>query len=482
VDRIRNEGENPSDLGLQKPAQKFRQLADWIPVSIAIFDLDMHYLDLSQGWRDDCQIGDRNVIGLSHYEVFPDLPERWKDVHRRCLAGATERNESDAFLRPDGTSGWIRWEVRPWRDDSGNIGGIVIWDEDITARKQAELFVQQEGERRYRAAVANSQVTVWEQDLQLRYTWLYNPKLGYAVNEVIGKTDAELMDSTHAKELESLKRRVLETGQSIREDVAAGRYQRVGYYDLSIDPIHDASGQIVGISCAATDITERRQVGEALRILVSEKEGLLKEVHHRVKNNLQVITSLLRLESRRSAVANTKAVLDDMQARIRTMALLHESLYRSGTHASVDLGSYLRELSTQAFETQSMNSGAVLLKLNLGSLQVSMDQAIPIGLLTNELISNSLKHGFPEGATGQISIDLQPLDTANQWRVRVSDTGVGLPENFEEKRKNSLGLALVTDLARQIGGELSIQPNQDKGVAFSLDFQALEPAPLLSPA
>jgi two-component sensor histidine kinase len=196
---------------------------------------------------------------------------------------------------------------------------------------------------------------------------------------------------------------------------------------------------------------------------------------------MQVITSLLRMEGRRSVVSDTKAVLGEMQARIRAMALLHESLYRTGTFASVDLGSYLKQLATQAFQTVVTDTDTIELKLNLGSVQVGMDQAIPCGLLLNELISNSLKHGFPVGVTGHVSIDLRPLDTANEWQLRLCDTGIGLPENFEEKRKNSLGLQLVGDLARQIGGELQITPNADRGVAFAVNFQVIEPAPLVMP-
>ena len=244
----------------------------------------------------------------------------------------------------------------------------------------------------------------------------------------------------------------------------------------------DANGKPTNIRGFDWDITERKLAEHALQAALKEKTALLKEVHHRVKNNMQVITSLLRLESGRSTVDNTKAVLGDMQARIRAMALLHESLYRTGTFASVDLGSYVRQLSTQSFQTQSPNAGTVQLALNVGSVQVGMDQAIPCGLLINELISNCLKHGFPTGVAGHVSIDLQPLDAPSQWRLRVSDTGVGLPENFEDKRKNSLGLQLATDLARQIGGALEIEPNQDKGVAFTVNFPAMEPAPLVMPA
>jgi two-component sensor histidine kinase len=171
-----------------------------------------------------------------------------------------------------------------------------------------------------------------------------------------------------------------------------------------------------------------------------------------------------------------------VQGRICTMALLHELLYRSGTLASIDLGSYLRQLSMQAFRTQSTHSYAVKLELNLGSVQVGMDQAVSCGLLVNELISNCLKHGFPDGASGQVNIELQPLDIESHWRLRVCDTGVGLPENFEEKRNNSLGLQLAGDLAKQIGGNLTFAPNQGKGVSFIVNFKALAPVPLVMPA
>ena len=117
------------------------------------------------------------------------------------------------------------------------------------------------------------------------------------------------------------------------------------------------------------------------------------------------------------------------------------------------------------------------MELDLGSMQVGMRQAIPFGLLVNELISNCLKHAFPPGVSGSVMIGLQPLDTAQQWRLRVSDTGAGLPEDFEEKRRNSLGLQLADDLARQIGGALEITTHQEKGVTFAVNFKALTPEP-----
>jgi two-component sensor histidine kinase len=242
-------------------------------------------------------------------------------------------------------------------------------------------------------------------------------------------------------------------------------------------------GELLQAKKQAESALERLQISEvALKQSLRDKEALIMEVHHRVKNNLQVITSLLRLESGRSEVAVVKAVLGDMQSRIRTMSMLHESLYRSGTSASVELGSYLRKLSTQAFQSQAASSDAVRLELHLESVLVSMDQAVTCGLLVNELISNCFKHGFPAELSGFISVNLQQLDTDAQWCLRVSDSGVGLPENFEDKRKKSLGLQLVADLVRQIGGKLTITPNLEKGVTFAVNFNVIQPGPVVMAA
>ena len=214
-----------------------------------------------------------------------------------------------------------------------------------------------------------------------------------------------------------------------------------------------------------TDITERKQVDQALQTSLQEKVALLNEVHHRVKNNLQVITSLLRLEAGRSSQPDTRAVLQEMQGRIRVMALLHETLYRAGTFASVDLGGYLKQLATQAFRAQS--SGAVRLSLQLDTVQVTMDQATPCGLLVNELVSNALKHAFPVGQGGEIQVALHAehasAGLASRWCLRVSDNGVGLPADFEVRRMSSLGLQLATDLARQLGGTLDISAPSGPG-------------------
>jgi PAS domain S-box-containing protein len=219
------------------------------------------------------------------------------------------------------------------------------------------------------------------------------------------------------------------------------------------------------------DVTDRKKADEAIHRSLREKEALLKEVHHRVKNNLQVITSLLRMEARRSDHVLTKAVLQEMQGRIRSMALLHETLYRAGNFARVELAGYVKQLATQLFRAQNATTGAVQLVLELTAVEVEIDQAIPCGLLVNELATNALKHAFPNGARGEVRIALH-READGRVRLQVSDTGVGLPAGFDYTHCTSLGLQLVSDLARQLQGRLEVGP----GASFTVTFTPIASA------
>jgi two-component sensor histidine kinase/AmiR/NasT family two-component response regulator len=237
------------------------------------------------------------------------------------------------------------------------------------------------------------------------------------------------------------------------------------WFHMSVTPFENGEG---GAVVSHMDITARKQVEEDLRLAVHDKNVLIKEVHHRVKNNLQVVTSLLRLESTRDLQTDAKLILHTMQSRIQTLALLHEFLYRHSQFSSVDLNSYLRELGVLSFRSMNHDLGNVSLVFDLAGSPVNIDQATCCGLFVNELISNSLKHAFPDTRKGQISVRLQPTGVVGQMLLSVSDNGVGLPNDFAEKRQKSLGLELVASLAQQIGGELKME--QGLGLLFSVRF------------
>lgn len=230
------------------------------------------------------------------------------------------------------------------------------------------------------------------------------------------------------------------------------------------------NGQSIRLHGTFQDITARKQSDLLIAAALAEKTALLNEVHHRVKNNLQVISSLLRLEAARvdPGGSNTKTVLTDMQGRVRSMALLHESLYRTGVFASVDLGAYLGQLAQQSFRALTFDNTQVRLELDLGVVQLELDQALPCGLLVNELLSNATKHGFQVGRSGVVRLEMQAVGE-NRCRVCVSDNGIGLPPDFEQRKEKSLGLLLVADLCAQLGGVLVVGPGPDSH--FSVEFE-----------
>lgn len=213
---------------------------------------------------------------------------------------------------------------------------------------------------------------------------------------------------------------------------------------------------------------ERRKAEAALLASLGEKEALLKEVHHRVKNNMQVITSLLRLESNRVGHATTRVVLKDMQNRIHSMAALHETLYRSGNFAEVNLADYLRQLIRQLRVSLATGPQKIEFHLELEGITLDLDRAVPCGLIVNELISNALKHAFPAGRSGSIWIGLHRAG-ADSVRLEVRDDGVGLPPGLDATRATSLGLQMVSDLTRQMRGTCSVGPGAS--VAFRVTFE-----------
>jgi len=226
------------------------------------------------------------------------------------------------------------------------------------------------------------------------------------------------------------------------------------------------------------DITVSKRAEIALRESVLEKESLLKEVHHRVRKNLQVISGLLNLEVSRSTEASTQEALKAMQGRILSMALLQETLQWTGKLGGIELAAYLRVLATRILQGQSATPD-VRLTLDLAPILMAIDQAVPCGLIVNEVLTSILKHAIAFGRAGEIKIALHQAD--GRVRLAVTDTGLGLPEDLDLGKGNSPGLRLVSDLAHQLGGALVVGPAPDPvfTVIFPLTPPPEPPAPPL---
>ena len=434
----------------------------------------------------------KRQIGYANHE-FPNQFAAWEsclhpDDHAATLTAVRDfrevrRPHYDVEFRlrhKDGSWRWIFARANFVRDSAGVPLRMMGSHTDITERRKAEDALMA-SEAKLRAIVNASPVPMLLNDRRQAVTFV-NPAFvdtfGYSLDEI------PTLDAWRIKALPNLAYRAQVLGAWTSEE------ERVESTGTLFQPVEvstrckDGSTKTVLVSASTFlqesgqehlvvmyDITQQKHAQAALSTSVIEKEALLREVHHRVKNNLQVITSLLRLESVRTSQPDTRAVLRDMQGRIRSMALLHESLYRTGIFASVDLRDYLGQLATQAFRAQIQAGGAIRLVLDMDQLHVGMDQATPCGLLVNELVSNCIKHGFPHGDPGEVRVGLQTTDGGTQARLCVSDTGVGLPHDFDTLRRQSLGLQLVEDLAGQIGGWLDIGP----GPVFTVRFRVEAP-------
>lgn len=333
-----------AEAALRESEERLRIFVQNAPAGVAMFDRELRYISYSRRWLLDYGLGETNLIGRSHYEVFPEVTERWKEIHRRCLQGASERCEQDRFERADGSVDYIRWEIQPWTEAKGNVGGLVFFSELITDRVLAE---------------------------------------------------------------------------------------------------------------------------EQIRASLREKEAMLKEIHHRVKNNLQVISSLLSLQAARVTNPVAADVLAESQNRVRAMALVHETLYRSDDLAHVNLARYLGELCGFLFRSYGMDMSRVRLDLAVEPVTISLDKTIPCGLLVNEIVSNSLKYAFPGNRNGKIMVQVRSFSDGH-LNLTLADDGIGLPDDIIVDRTPTLGLQLVNILTEQLGGQLSVQRSQ--GTSFTISF------------
>ncbi len=424
-------------------------------------------------------------------EFYP--PHAWPTIKAAVDAAITFGTPYDLespFITAKGRHIWVRVQGFPVCEGGKTIK-LQGTFQDITEQKRTEAEVLA-SKTQLQSILASIPIPLFVKDAQSRFLLINKAceeQWGMSLEDLYGSDGSKYFPADQMASFLAADRQIFEDGHALdfEEPFWSNSHGKTLQGHTFKSPVYDENGKPLYLVCATLDVTERKLAEAGMRQALRDKDALIKEVHHRVKNNLQVITSLLRMEASRSVVTDTKDVLGYMRGRIRTMAQLHESLYRSGTFASVDLAACLSQVATQAFKTQELHRDSVLLTLNLDSVHSGMDQAQAAGLLLNELISNCLKHGFPEGRTGEVSVELQPAHDHDsppddRWCLRVGDTGVGLPPDFEDKRKNSLGLHLVTDLCHQLGGTLVIGSTPGEGVRFDVVFTVQPPSALVMPS
>ncbi len=315
-------------------------------------------------------------------------------------------------------------------------------------------------EEKWRALSACSPVGIFTCDVSGHFTYT-NPRCheigGFTLEASLGDGLATGIHAEDRDRVISQWCHQAQTGQPHADEFRLVNPEGdVRWVQVRTAPIVSSDGTVAGHTGTLEDITKQKQAEEQIKASLREKEALLKEIHHRVKNNLQIISSLIYLQAQRIDDPRVRQIFEDSQSRISSMALVHDHLYRSQCLSRINLSEYIQTLTASLFYTYRLQSDGVQLNVAVDdNVLVSLDRAIPCGLVLNELMTNALKHGFSNGTTGEIVVTLKkPL--TNQIQLTVENDGNDLPEPFELKTIQSMGLRLVHGLVSQLQGHFEL--------------------------
>ncbi len=366
----------------------------------------------------------------------------------------------------------------PDQSNPSQVSGFYGLGYDITGRKSLELRLS-ESEMRYRAlfdhlgsGFALHEVVVDGDGMPVDYTVLamngvYAAMMSLDRTQAIGARATELAPGFDGERDVWIRR----FGEVALKGVPYQGEHRSGAPARWVEVVayQPAPGQF---ALLVQDISQRKAAEAQLKHALAEKDTLLKEVYHRVKNNLQVVQSLLALQRRSVPDGPARVALDDSVQRVRAIALVHEKLYQAGNLASVSLPEYTRDLLLQIGEVAGARQRHIALRSDVAVLQSALDGAIPFGLLVAELVGNAFKHGFSGRTEGEIGVTLTP--GAQGAVLSISDDGVGLPADFQLDATRTMGLQLAASLARQLGGELQAHSDpRTGGTTFSAILKSL---------
>jgi PAS domain S-box-containing protein len=469
-----------AERNLRESEAKYRLLADNAQDVIFTLDPDMRLTYVSPSVQ--------KMRGVSVEEALRETFEQsmtpvsaakaWEAAKRNVSGQGVDKNLVERLeleMRcKDGSTLWVESVVRPIFDPMDHFMGFVGVSRDISERRRIEE--EREKTQQFLSLILEAiPDPVFVKDSAHRFVMVNKAlagMLGHTPLEIIGKKDQDFVSSEEAEIFVVRDDLVLKTG---REDlfeehltdsqgVVRTLVTRKG---LFVDP--RGARYIVGV---IRDVTRDKVNEQRLRESLLEKEVLLKEVHHRVKNNLQVISSLLFLQKDNVEDQAVQDMFEESRNRIASMALVHEELYRSGDLARVNLKEYLERLAPKVVQSLRGNK-SIGFALNLAECRVSVDKAIPFGLIVNELVTNAVKHAFAGREAGNIRVTVERQEGMAQ--AVVEDDGIGLPEGFHPDAVKTLGMQLVVQLTRQLRGSLTFGSGE-RGSVFRLTFPVEESA------
>lgn len=415
-----------------------------------------------------------------------------QNAHRRELELSAEKGyvEEDRWhARRDGSRFWGSGSLSAVRNEAGELVGFIKVMRDTTGRSEADRLLR-ESEERLRLFIENvtdyallqvdtdARISGWNTGAERTFGYTEEEILGTPMRTLYLPEDADRGDAEKDLAFARENGRYEDARWLVRKDGS----QLFGRWVTT--PMWDEAGNLRGFAKVLRDETQRRNIEQQMKASLNEKHALLQEIHHRVKNNLQVITSLLSIQAARIENPEVSAVLADTENRVRAIAALHETLYSSQDLASIDFGTYLEQLVRDLVSFYWIDKKRLKVDVQVTDLVLDIGAAIPLGLIVNELVTNSLKHAFPEHKPGTLAVNLEYLQDTIQasagqtldeglGQLTVRDDGVGLPQGIDFENTHSMGLHLVRLLVEQLRGELEVAVSE--GTSVKIKFPLLQP-------
>ncbi|MDB5802427.1 MAG: signal transduction histidine kinase [Rhodocyclales bacterium] len=455
-----------------------RRLLDNLFTFVGLLTPDGTVVDANRAPLEAGGISIEDVRGKKLWETYwfchdPYLQARLQLSVEAAMHGEVLRYDMLVRMKDD-TRMSVDFMLAPLRNDAGEITHLVPSAIDISDRKRSEAALRQ-SEEQFRCVVEAAPDGLAMIDHEGRLTLVNSSTekmFGYPREELLGQPIEMLMPERCRGTYPDLRSAYMNAPTS--RDMAGRRELYAMRKDGSEFPVEiglialsTAGGEHV--LAAISDVTQRKADQGILENALSEKTVLLNEVHHRVKNNLQVVCSLLSLQAR-TAKPEARVMLEDSQARVKTMALLHQLLYERSDFSRVELGQYLRRLGSLLRELLGEARSRVTLQIETGDSDIQMDlqRSVPCGLLINELVTNAIKHAFPGGRHGKILVHAELVSPALA-RIVVSDDGIGVPPDLQLGAMPSLGFQLIPLFVDQLGGDLRLI--RENGSRFELYFK-----------
>jgi PAS domain S-box-containing protein len=455
---------------------RYKSLAENVPSILMRYDRNLRVVYLSKAAEEVTGVPSDEVIGKTNREA--GMPKRlcvlWDDAIREVFrTGRNKDLEVDFPLKDGSKTFYLR--LAPEFDREGEVQHVLGVSTDITERKRTEkaiLRAKEEWELTF-DAVPDLMAVLDTQHRIVRVNKAMATRLGVTPKQCIGQSCHEAVHGQPQPPQFCPHALTCQDGKEHRAEVHEPRLG--GDFLVSTTPLLDGQGKLIGSIHVARDITERKQAEDKVKRSLREKEVLLKEIHHRVKNNLQIIHSMLNLQMSHVTDEQAAALFKESQSRVFSMALIHEKLYQSPSLARIDLPDYVKKITANLFQSYGVSERTIMPKIEVEDVSLDLNTVIPCALIINELVSNSLKYAFPnaqaEGEKGEIRIELR-RETADKLRLTVGDNGIGLPAGFDMRKSKTLGLQLVSVLAKQLNG--SVQIATGGGTTFKIVFEAVK--------